>query len=196
MKDISTLATNSFLGLYVAFERFLSDLLLGYLNRDFSTYQGQLVARVKQSIGDKFGQGVGPLVTIQTKKHVRVAELEGIVDPDARNLTFTSIDKLKATAHDWLVPVSAARIASINAHETRLIETARAVRDFIAHQSQAARAKMNQALASVEQGGHNHHLGRGANDVLSVGSYLKAMFAGTRRLHRYADALKAIAQHM
>ena len=108
MKDISTLATNSFLALYVAFERFLSDLLLAYLNRDFSTYQ--LVERVKQSIGDKFGQGVGPLVTIQTKKHVRVAELEGIVDPDARNLTFTSIDKLKATAHEWLVPVSAACI--------------------------------------------------------------------------------------
>jgi hypothetical protein len=195
-KDVSTLATNSFLALYVAFERFLSDLMLAYLNRDFSTYQRQLVTRVNKSIGDKFGQGVGSLVTVQTKKHIKVAELEGIVDPDGWNLTFPSVDKLKETARDWLVTAPAARVGSIVAHEARLIETARVVRDFIAHQSPAAREKMNQLLATVERGGHNQHLGRGENEVLSVGSYLKAVFVGRRRIQRYADGLKSIASHI
>jgi hypothetical protein len=35
--DISRLASTTFLSLYVAFETFLSDLFLAYLNRDFTT---------------------------------------------------------------------------------------------------------------------------------------------------------------
>src|SRR5690348_5488717 len=74
--DISQLATQSFLALFVAFERFISDLILAYLNRDFSVYQAQLVNRVNTSIGDKFGDSVKSLITVQTKTHVPVAELE------------------------------------------------------------------------------------------------------------------------
>jgi hypothetical protein len=195
-RDISTLATNTFLALYVTFERFLSDLMLAYLNRDFSTYQALLVQRVAASIKDKFGVGVGSLVSLQSKRHVRVSELEGIVDPDGWNLTFSSVQKLKDTARDWLVPASAGRISTISTHEARLIQTARAVRDFIAHGSPASRATMNTLLATVEQGAHNRYLGRGTKDVQSVGVYLKAVLAGERRLHRYAGCLKFTASHI
>src|SRR5712675_1572468 len=80
--DISQLATQSFLAMFVAFERFISDLILAYLNRNFSVYEAQLANRVNTSIAERFGKGVKSLITIQTKKHVPVTELEDILDPD------------------------------------------------------------------------------------------------------------------
>jgi hypothetical protein len=194
--DTSHLAAHSFLALFVAFERFLSDLFLAYLNRDFSVYQASLVSRLDTSIKDKFGVGVRSLITVNPKKHVRVDELEEIVDPTGWNLTFPTVHKLKSCADQWLAPEHAARVRSITASEGRLIETARAIRDFAAHQSVGSKRKMNQLLATVEAGAHNRHLGRAGNQVHSIGSYLKASAAGRRRLHLYSDGLLAISAHV
>jgi hypothetical protein len=184
------------LTLFVVFERFLSDLFLAYLNRNFSTYQNELAARVRQSVQDKFGNGVAPLISVRLKQHVSVAELEGIVDPDGFNLTFTSARKLKEVAGQWLVSTDATRIRSITAHEARLIDTSRAIRNFIAHQSPRAKVQMNMLLSTVESGAHNRHLGRGSYDVHAVGSYLKAVFPAGRRLHLYAAGLRHIGSHI
>jgi hypothetical protein len=194
--DVSQLATQSFLTLFVAFERFLSDLILAYLNRDSSVYQTFLVGRINASIADKFGSSVKALITIQTKKHISVAELEGIVDPEGWNLTFSTVEKLKSSATAWLVPIHAVRINSITSPEVRLIETSRAIRDFIAHQSSGSKKRMNECLSTIEAGVHNRHLGRGANEVHTVGSYLKAIQGGQRRLHRYAAGLLSVSSHV
>jgi hypothetical protein len=194
--DTSHLAAHSFLALFVAFERFLSDLFLAYLNRDFSTYQTQLVNRVHSSVQERFGLGVRSLITVQTKNHVRVDEIEDIVDPTGWNLAFPTVDKLKACADQWLAAAHATRVKSITAWEARLIETARAIRDFLAHQSVGSKRRMNAMLTTVEHGGHNRHLGRAGNQVHSAGSYLKAAAGGQRRLHLYANALIAISTHL
>lgn len=194
--NISQLATESFLALFVAFERFTSDLLLAYLNRDFSQYQKDLAFRLTASVKDKFGTGVSARVELKTKKHVSVAELEQIVDPTGWNLTFTSVEKLKDYAQRVLAPNHRGRIQSITASEARLIDTARSIRDFIAHQSPGSKQRMNEALATVETAAHNRHLGRQGNQVQSVGPYLKSAPAGQRRLHRYAQGLLAVANHM
>lgn len=194
--DLSRLATQSFLSLFVAFERFCSDLLLAYLNRDFSLYQTDLAGRIGASIKDKYGAGVAARITFEAKKHVSVAELEEIVDPTGWNLTFSNVAKLKDYANKVLVPVYAKRIASITAPEARLVDTARTIRDFIAHQSVGAKKRMNEALSTIEAGVHNRHLGRAANEIHVVGSYLKANPAGTRRFHMYAHGLLAVAARM
>jgi hypothetical protein len=194
--DISRLATTSFLALFVVFERFLSDLFLAYLNRDFSVYQARLATRVTTSIEDKFGRAVVQLVSLKTKAHVSVDEIENVVDPDGWNLTFPSVDNLKTRADEWLGATYATRVKTIGASEARLIETARAVRNFIAHQSSGSKQRMNEALATVETGGHNRHLARGQREVHAVGSYLKATHAGLRRFHRYGSGLRAIAAHV
>jgi hypothetical protein len=170
--------------------------VLAYLNRDFSTYEQRLIGRVTDSVRDKFGAGVVALVTIRPKGHVRMDELQGIVDPNGFNLTFSSVDRLKDTASQWLTAAHVSRIKSITQHEGRLMDTARSIRDFIAHRSAAARATMNNALSTIQSGTHNRNLGRGPNEVHSVGSYLKAEFSGRRRLHLYADGLKNIATHI
>jgi hypothetical protein len=194
--DISRLATTSFLALFVTFERFLSDLFLAYLNRDFSVYQANLTSRLNTSVEDKFGHGVVGLVSLKTRAHVSVDELEDIVDPDGWNLTFPSVDNLKKRADEWLAPAFATRVKSIAAGEARLIETARAVRNFIAHQSSGSKHRMNDALSTVETGGHNRHLARGQREVHAVGSYLKAAHEGQRRIHRYGAGLLAVSAHV
>jgi len=194
--DISQLATQSFLALFVAFERFTSDLLFAYLNRDPSAYQAALSNRIKSSVKDKHGAAASARVTVHTKKHLSLAELEDLVDPTGWNLTFNTVDKLKDYATANLAQAHRNRLNSINAHETRLIDTARTIRDFIAHQSDGSKKRMHDALATVETGAHNRHLGRGGNKVQSIGACLKAAPAGQMRLHRYASGLVAIATHM
>ncbi len=54
----------------------------------------------------------------------------------------------------------------------------------------------NGGVSTVTAGHHNAHLSRGVREVHAVGSYLKAVCAGERRLHRYAAGLLAISAHM
>lgn len=194
--DLSQLATQSFLALFVAFERFCSDLLLAYLNRDFSQYQSDVAHRLALSVNEKFGAELASRISYQPKKHVSVAELEEIVDPTGWNLTFSKFSKIREYSVRVLAAGHAARIQTVSASEARLVDTARSIRDFIAHQSPGSKERMNEALATVEQGGHNRYLGRVDNDVHNVGAYLKASGAGVRRLHRYAQALRSIAAKM
>lgn len=191
--DISHLAAMVFLNLYVAFERFLSDLFLAYLNRDFSQYQDTLGTRLHQSVEAKHGPWVRSRTRFDRLAHVKVDDLETIVDPDGWNLTFKSAHDIKQKATDWLAPAHRARVHSMTAHDERLIDTARAIRDFIAHQSRGSKARMNEQLRTVAQGGHSRCLDRGGNEVHDVGSYLKAVFDGRRRITIYADRLKEIA---
>ncbi len=194
--DMSMLTMNNFLMLFIGFERFLSDLLLAYLNRDFTTYQQNLSSRVVKLVSSKLGPQAAGMVTIAKRKHVAVAELQRIVDPNGWNLTFATVDKLKATATEWLAPTAAARISTIATPEARLIESARAIRDLIGHQSAGARARVNDLLRDIEKGSHNKYLGRGKKNIQAIGPYLKASVSGRRRLHRYGDGLKNIAAHL
>jgi hypothetical protein len=193
-QDISRLASTTFLSMFVAFERFLSDLFLAYLNRDFSGYQADLQGRIEQSIRERFGDWASARNRLDPVKHVAVAQLEEIVDPSGFNLTFRDAAALKAKARQWLAPQYANRIVGLSAHDDRLIDTARALRDFIAHQSPGAKDVMNARLATITQGNYNRYLGRGVHEVHSVGAYLKAVFDGSRRIGLYADRLRVIAQ--
>ena len=194
--DVSRLAETTFLTIFVAFERFLSDLFLAYLNRQFSAYRTDLETRVRQSIQERFGAWASQRTRLDRVQHVRVADLEGIVDPQGRNLTFASAQDIKEKAQQWLVAVYNARTQALSAHDDRVIDTARAIRNFIAHRSRAARDDMNQRLATVAQGNHNAHLGRGAREVQSAGSFLKAVLANQRRVVRYATRLRNISADM
>jgi len=194
--DISFLATQSFLTLFVSFERFCSDLVLAYMNADFSKYQADLASRIDASIAGKFNSATAALVKFNPKLHVSVSELEELVDPTGWNLTFQTTSKLKEFATKSLIDAHAARINAITLPEGRLIDSARAIRDFIAHQSRGSKARMNDCLSTIEVGGHNNHLGRGVNEVRLVGVYLKAEHGGQMRLHRYSQGLLAIAAGM
>ena len=195
-RDISHLASTTFLFLFVNFERFLSDLFLSYLNRDFSQYQDKLAHRINQSVEGKFGVWAGGRTSFQVIKDIKVTDLEGVVDPTGWNLTFKDGDTIKERAQQWLAPEHAARINALTDHDLRVIDTANSIRDFLAHGSPSSKARMNDALLTISQGHHNQYLGRGAQLVHNVGAYLKAVFAGQRRITIYAERLNDIAGRM
>ena len=191
--DITRLAETTFLTVFVGFERFLSDLFLAYLNRQFGAYRADLEGRVRQSTQERFGAWASQRTRLDRVQHVRVADLENIVDPQGRNLTFPSAQDIKEKAQRWLSAAHNARIQGLSAHDDRVIDTARAIRDFIAHRSKAALDAMNGYLATVTQGPHNPHLGRGANDIHSAGFFLKTVFVAERRVVLYATRLRDIS---
>lgn len=195
-RDVSRLASTTFLFLVVYFERFLSDLFLSYLNRDFSQYQATLEHRIKQSAEEKLGHWARGRTSFQAVKHIKVTDLEGVVDPTGWNLTFKDGDTIKERAQEWLAPAHADRINALTEHDLRVIDTAKSIRNFLAHGSPSSKVRMNDALSEVSRGHHNQYLGRGAQLVHNVGAYLKAVFAGQRRITIYADRLNDIAGRM
>ncbi len=194
--DLSRLAESAFLSGFASFERFVSDLLLAYLNRDFTVYQRDLKRRISQSVDSKFGPWESGRTRFDSVKHVAVADLEGIVDPEGRNLTFKDAAQLKSDARCSLSPAHAARIQGLNNADERLIDTAKAIQNFIAHRSPTSKESMNSLLATVDQGGANAGLGRGQNEIHQIGAFLKSRTVGLRRVIGYLARLKAVGQAM
>lgn len=194
--DLSQLASTTFLALYVQFEKFQSDLFLAYLNRDFTVYQNSKFSAIRSSVGAKYGQWFAGRVALTPIKHVRADDLEAAVDPTGWNLTFKDTDQMKERAAEWLAPTYAGAIRRLTNHDGRLIDTAKSIRDFIAHGSASSKDRMNERLATVSQGPYNAGLDRGAQKIHNLGAYLKAVVGGRRRIVLYAERLQDIAARM
>ena len=195
-RDISVLAETTLHSAYVAFECFISDLILAYINRDFSQYQGDLASRVSQSIQQKFGPWANSRTPFNSVKHIKIDDLEKMLDPDNYNLTFKSVDILKQRCNEWVAAPLKNGIINMNDSDSKLIDTVRSIRNFIAHQSKNAKLIMNQSLSDVVTGANcpNQNLGRGVHDIHDAGAFLKSVIAGNRRVKIYISRLNAIAQ--
>lgn len=194
--DISRLMSTSFLTLYVTFERFTSDLFLAYLNGSSSKYQRWQGKRISDSVASKFGVWTSTRTKFEMTEHLSVLEVENALNADGYNLTFKSAGEMRLRAGEWLATAPAARISGLTAHDERLLDTAKSIRDFIAHDSPSSKRRMNDALSTVAQDNANQHLGRGTNLVHGVGVYLKAVYGGQRRIALYANRLREISQQM
>ncbi len=197
--DVSRLSSGTFLVCYVAFERFVSDLIVAYLNRDVSKYRKDLKDRVLKSVEGRFKAAVRGRTRVRIPRHLSVAETEALVDADGRNVTFPDTASLKQRAGEWLVSAHASRIQSLGAAEALLIDTARAIRDFVGHRSLASKQRMNEQLEKLAAGPQRfRHLGRQVNEVHNVGSFLKATppHQAKTRLEGYVEAIRDIAQTM
>lgn len=194
-RDMSTLSETTLHAVYVGFERFVSDLFLAYMNRDFSQYQATVSARIATSTQGKFGAWAAGRTTFAPVAHLSVDRIESIVDQDSYNLTFKDVATMKQRAAEWLAVPHRNAIAALNDPDVRLIDTIHAIRNFVAHQSSSSKGRMNAALATVVTGPAcpNAHLGRAANEVHDVGAFLKASWLGQRRITRYVNRIAGIA---
>jgi len=148
------------------------------------------------SIEAKFGVWAKNHVRFRRQKHASVAELEEAVDPDGWNLVFKDVAAMKTKADLWLAASHARRVKSLSAHDAQLIETAKALRNFVAHQSASSKKEMNEKLLTIGTGSPNTGLGRGTNEVRSLGSFLKAYAGADRRIILYLRRMSAIASKM
>ncbi|CAE6724607.1 hypothetical protein [Paraburkholderia nemoris] len=194
-RDLSVLSETMLHSAYVAFEVFLSDLMLAYINRDFSVYQANLKSRIESSVSGKFGAGAAARTTFTVSKHINIQDLENLIDPTGWNMTFKDVAELKAKFADWILAAHGAGVAALNPSDTRLIDTARAIRNFIAHGSSGSKRIMNDKLVTISTGPAcpNLSLPRGNHKIDDVGAYLKAFSGGQRRLLTFIMRLQAIA---
>lgn len=194
-RDLSILSETSLHSVYVAFEVFLSDLALAYINRDFSTYQANLKKRIESSVEQKFGIGASARVNFTVSKHISIDDLEQLIDPTGWNLTFKDVASLKSKFSEWILPVHGAGVAALTIADTALIDSARSIRNFIAHGSTGAKGIMNSHLASISAGPAclNYSLTRGPHLIDNVGAYLKSVSGGKRRIFTYVERLQQIS---
>ncbi|WP_156444734.1 hypothetical protein [Burkholderia seminalis] len=194
-KDLSVLSEMTLQSTYVAFEVFLSDLLLAYVNRDFSQYQAELATRIDASVRAKFRDFAADRTVFSPLKHIKIDDLEDVVDPTGWNQTFKDVAGLKKRFSEWVTPALGANVAAINASDTNLIDTTHAIRNFISHRSVSSKKVMNTALASMAVNATcpNNPLERGVHDVHDIGAYLKANTGGKLRIKIYMERLSAIA---
>ena len=197
-RDLSILAETTLHSCYVAFECFLSDLLLAYINRDFSQYQANLATRIRSSVEAKFGIWAEGRISFNEIKHIPIRQLEAMLDPDSYNLTFKDVAALKQRFHDWVADPHKISVIALNDADTRLIDCTHAIRNFIAHKSKNAKDIMNAQLADVATGAAcpNRDLPRGAREITDIGSYLKTQVGGARRIKTYVQRLQSIASSL
>ena len=194
-KDLSVLSETMLHSVYVAFEVFLSDLMLAYINRDFSAYQESLKGRINTSVSTKFGVGAAARTTFAVSRHIKIQDLEQLIDPTGWNLTFKDVSELQSKFADWVVPAYGAGVGALSESDKLLIDTTRAIRNFIAHRSEGSKSVMNDKLLTVSSGDGcpNFSLSRGDHKINDVGAYLKANSVGQRRLLTFMERLKNIA---
>lgn len=194
-RDLTTLTEVTLHSVYVAFECFLSDLLLAYINRDPSQYQSNLESRMRSSVQAKFGAWAGSRMAFAATKHIKVDELEAALDPDSYNLTFKDVATLKQRCAEWVALPYRNAVVNLADADCRLVDTVHAVRNFIAHRSPNAKTIMNDRLATVVTGPAcpNLNLARGVHDIHDIGSFLKAKAGGEMRMKMFVVRLEAIA---
>lgn len=195
--DISNMARMLMHSIFVDFECFLSDLFIAYLNRDFSQYHAKFVNSVRASAADKHSPWLSSKISFNLPTHMKLDDIADAIDPTGWNLTFKTSKIMKDKARDWLVDPYKTRVLGMNAEDEILVDTARAIRNWIAHQSDGAGDIMNDMLAKIEQSGaRNTSLGRVGNKVTNVGSFLKSSINGVTRVELYGARLKEVAQSL
>lgn len=196
--DITSMSRTLMHTVFVDFECFLSDLFVAYMNRDFSQYQATFESSVRASAATKHSQWLSHRVTFNRPAHMTVDQIAEAIDPTGFNLTFTTCAVMKEKAKSWLAAPYKAKVLAISGEDERLVDTARSIRNWIAHQSSGSSIKMNGVLADIERGPgtDNHELGRGVREITNIGAFLKTQLNGERRVQAYARRLKEVAANL
>jgi hypothetical protein len=159
----------------VFWEGFLTDLFVAYVNRDSTRFVKDLRIRLSQSVEGKFGRTAATNVLLRLGPHLDRETVVGLLDPQGRNLSFSSGDELLAKARQLLPKPAVLRFeTTLRRSDRALIDAWTAIRNFVAHRSRAAMAEMNRTLANPNLRGCFR---RSVNEVHSVGRYLCARAA-------------------
>ena len=195
--DTSNMARMVMHSMFVDYECFLSDLFIAYLNRDFSQYHSKLINSVRASAADKHSAWLSSRILFDLPTHMKLEDIADAIDPTGWNLTFKTSKVMMDKARDWLVDPYKSKVLSMNSEDEALVDTARAIRNRIAHQSEGAGRIMNYMLEKVEAAGANNvGLGRIDNKVTNIGSFLKTTINGKTRVELYGKRLKDVANNL
>jgi len=195
-KHISLLAEVVFHRGCVAVESFLSAWFVGCLNQDAAVYVEWLKNSIRQSISNKCGLCIDTFVEFKTPKHLSRHVVEELLDPEGKNVTFCDLDEMEKRAREWLVPIWASKISGIPRNRKVILNTARAIRNCIAHQSTRSFHEMNEAIKRLPKEDVATHLRIKTNSVKKVGSYLRTRMNGKSRVEIFFEEFKRFAGNL
>jgi hypothetical protein len=177
-KDQSTLTEHSLLACAVAWEGFISDMFIGYINVD--------PTRFKQHLEDSFAdhlQTQGKLKRVfeafgklQLPAHLSKAEILSLANSTGNNITFPNFADLEERSTRWLVKPHADRFKALSKSQKALVDAVIGLRNHVAHRSHRSGGAMNALLVAGAL--HKTGIKRGKNNVINVGAWLKASPVG------------------
>ena len=192
--DLNFLCESVLAAVYVEYECLVSDLLHGYINNNNKAYFSSVEAKIKASVKDKYSQWHASHVTFSGPKHIASAQLTTLLDPTNWNVTFKDVATMQSRAKEWLAPAHERSFSALNASDIALIDAAHAIRNCLAHNSESSRKVMNDRVRAIITGPTciNAGLGIVANNISSIGKYLRAASPNGMRIAVYVDRIKAV----
>lgn len=179
----------------IAWENFVSELFVCYINRDSTLYVQDLKTRFDSSIADRFGREIASKAVLQLGQHLNKQQVKHCLDPKQFNFVPKHSSELVQCAQKWLAIEYSKKFTSLSAKDRATIDAWYAMRNFLAHRSKASWHEMHKAL-NGENLYANYKLGAKARH--DIGAYLKASVTKDRRmrLERYMIRMKSLASKL
>ncbi len=178
---------------YVAFESFISALIIGCVNKDARPFLQYEAHRVDESIATKFSDAHAARTHFQVVKHLSVQEIDALLTSEGKNITFTTAEQMVSKAKQWLPSQYSSKFGKLSKNQLLAIDLSRLIRNCIAHQSHRSFDEMNKALRALPNVALLWNFRRGSNKVHDVGSYLKTSIAGRSRTELFLEQFRNIA---
>jgi hypothetical protein len=185
----------AFLSAAILLEGFISDLFVAYINRDRTRFTQYLVNHMKIETSDPHAKKAVNLAIVSMPQHLSASQIRSVLDPRDYNVTFTTVDEMKASAGRWLVAPYNAYFTGLNPGQSAEIVAIKTMRNFLAHRSSASKDEMQLALAS---GALSISLRRGQHQIHNVGSFLRSRPTPNQvyRIQTYLDAFESLGNSL
>lgn len=174
-KDRSTLTEHSLLAAAVAWEGFVSDLFIAYINGDSTQFKEHLKNSFEERIKnqEKANRVFHKFGKLQFPKHLNKADVQLLANGTGNNITFSNFKDLEKRAATWLVGSDANKFKNLAKAQKALVNALIGLRNHVAHRSQRSLDAMNLLLADkalIPIG-----IQRRGNRLHNVGAWLKAV---------------------
>lgn len=192
----SRLAEYSLLAAAVAWEGFISDMFIAYINADSGRFKQHLRNSFDEHLTkhDKANTVFSKYGKIEFRSHLTKADVQSLANSSGSNITFSKFTSLEDQAKTWLVQQHANKFAKLDPSQKGVVNAVIALRNHIAHRSKRSLDAMNDALAAHAL--HTTGIKRQDNKFHNVGAWLKAKPVGRSesRLITIITILEAIGR--
>ena len=193
-KDKSAFVENCLLVTAVAWESFVSDMFIAFVNRDATSFKTHMENSLREHLKDSGmpKRAFDAFGSLRFPTHLDKIQVQSLADSSGNNITFSTYEKLEEKAAVWLTPIHGAKFSGLTPQQKAIINGLIALRNHVAHRSQRSLDAMNDVLFKGVL--HPTGLKRGANKFHNVGAWLKAKPLGSpsTRLSLLVGALDGI----
>jgi hypothetical protein len=170
----SLLASQLVMSIAVAWEAFLTDLLITYVTLNPQPTIDSLKERIIRSTTDRFGSNAAKGIRFSFPRNLTKSHASGLTDPKGWNIPLNSAEALSHRANDLLAAQYAKKF-SLNADDSNFIDLIICLRNFLSHRSSASRQELVKSIGSISGGSNSFLAGR----FRDAENYLKFKANGT-----------------